>query len=302
MNDAAMHSSSIEKIRTEIRANTLADEAQALHRLAGIAGLSAQQRAAISMRAIDLVRTVRERSDVQLLEVFLSEYGLSTREGVALMCLAEALLRVPDAKTMDDLIHDKIAPHDWSSHSGSSSSVFVNASTWALMLTGRVLDDGEDGIEGTLRAMIRRLGEPLIRTAVAAAMREMGEHFVLGRNIGEAIRRGDDFARKGYLYSFDMLGEAARTENDAQRYHRAYADAIASLGAAATAADSDGNHENLGKTVRAASALRSGPEESDAPGHRPAPAVAGACRTRRAYRAEYRCRGIRAARSFTGCH
>ncbi len=242
MNDAAMHSSSIEKIRTEIRANTLADEAQALHRLAGIARLSAQQRAAISMRAIDLVRTVRERSDVQMLEVFLSEYGLSTREGVALMCLAEALLRVPDAKTMDDLIHDKIAPHDWSSHSGSSSSVFVNASTWALMLTGRVLDDGEDGIEGTLRAMIRRLGEPLIRTAVAAAMREMGEHFVLGRNIGEAIRRGDDFARKGYLYSFDMLGEAARTENDAQRYHRAYADAIASLGAAATAADSDGNH------------------------------------------------------------
>ncbi|MGZ5837177.1 MAG: bifunctional proline dehydrogenase/L-glutamate gamma-semialdehyde dehydrogenase PutA, partial [Xanthobacteraceae bacterium] len=242
MNDAAMHSSSIEKIRTEIRANTLADEAQALHRLAGIAGLSAQQRAAISMRAIGLVRTVRERSDVQMLEVFLSEYGLSTREGVALMCLAEALLRVPDAKTMDDLIHDKIAPHDWSSHSGSSSSVFVNASTWALMLTGRVLDDGEDGIEGTLRAMIRRLGEPLIRTAVAAAMREMGEHFVLGRNIGEAIRRGDDFARKGYLYSFDMLGEAARTENDAQRYHRAYADAIASLGAAAIAADSDGNH------------------------------------------------------------
>ncbi len=236
-----MRSSSLDRIRAEIRANALADETQSLNRLVGLADLSAQQRAAISTRAIDLVRTVRERSDVQMLEVFLSEYGLSTREGVALMCLAEALLRVPDAKTMDDLIHDKIAPHDWSSHSGSSSSVFVNASTWALMLTGRVLDDSEDGIEGTLRAMIRRLGEPLIRTAVSAAMREMGEHFVLGRNIGEAMRRGGDFTRKGYLYSFDMLGEAARTENDALRYHRAYADAIASLGVAADDDDSDSN-------------------------------------------------------------
>src|SRR6266566_3110247 len=241
MRDAKMRSSSLDRIRAEIRANALADETQLLNRLVGLADLSAQQRAAISTRAIDLVRTVRERSDVQMLEVFLSEYGLSTREGVALMCLAEALLRVPDAKTMDDLIHDKIAPHDWSSHSGSSSSVFVNASTWALMLTGRVLDDSEDGIEGTLRAMIRRLGEPLIRTAVSAAMREMGEHFVLGRNIGEAMRRGGDFTRKGYLYSFDMLGEAARTENDALRYHRAYADAIASLGVAADDDDSDSN-------------------------------------------------------------
>jgi RHH-type proline utilization regulon transcriptional repressor/proline dehydrogenase/delta 1-pyrroline-5-carboxylate dehydrogenase len=237
-----MHFSMLENIRAEIRANTLSDEAEALHRLVGLAGLSAEQRAAISSRAIDLVRTVRERSDVQMLEVFLSEYGLSTREGVALMCLAEALLRVPDTQTMDDLIHDKIAPHDWSSHSGGSSSVFVNASTWALMLTGSVLDDSDDGIEGTLRAMIRRLGEPVIRTAVAAAMREMGEHFVLGRTIDEAMRRGRDFTRKGYLYSFDMLGEAARTEHDALRYHRAYADAIASLGAAATAADSDSNH------------------------------------------------------------
>ena len=124
------------------------------------------------------------------MEVFLSAYGLSTKEGVALMCLAEALLRVPDAETMDDLIRDKIAPHDWSAHSGGSSSIFVNASTWALMLTGRVLDEGEGGIEGTLRAMVRRLGEPVIRTAVAAAMREMGEQFVLGRNIDEAVKRG----------------------------------------------------------------------------------------------------------------
>ena len=166
------------------------------------------------------MRAVRGSSDPRLMEVFLSAYGLSTKEGVALMCLAEALLRVPDAETMDDLIRDKIAPHDWSAHSGGSSSIFVNASTWALMLTGTVLDEGEGGIEGTLRAMVRRLGEPVIRTAVAAAMREMGEQFVLGRTIDEAVKRGRPMTRKGYLYSYDMLGEAARTEADALRYHQ----------------------------------------------------------------------------------
>src|SRR5229473_2940202 len=242
MSDAAMHSSPLDKIRAEIRANALADEAEAMQRLVALADLSAQQRAAISTRAIDLVRTVRGQANVQMLEAFLAEYGLSTQEGVALMCLAEALLRIPDAQTMDDLIHDKIAPHDWSSHSGSSSSVFVNASTWALMLTGEVLDDSDSGIEGALRGMIRRLGEPVIRKAMSAAMREMGEQFVLGRTIDEAMRAGRDVTRKGYLYSFDMLGEAARTERDALRYHRAYADAIASIGAAADNADSDRNH------------------------------------------------------------
>ncbi|TGV74997.1 bifunctional proline dehydrogenase/L-glutamate gamma-semialdehyde dehydrogenase PutA, partial [Mesorhizobium sp. M00.F.Ca.ET.149.01.1.1] len=142
----------------------------------------------------------------------------------------------------DDLIADKIAPHDWSAHSGGSSSIFVNASTWALMLTGRVLDEGEGGIEGTLRAMVRRLGEPVIRKAVAAAMREMGEQFVLGRSIAEAVRRGRSMTQKGYLYSFDMLGEAARTEADALRYHRAYADAISSLDSGSNGPDIRYNH------------------------------------------------------------
>ena len=221
-------------LRAAIRAHTLPDEDAALARLVAFAGLDDARRAAISARAAGLVRTVRSSSDRQLMEVFLSEYGLSTQEGVALMCLAEALLRVPDAGTMDDLIRDKIAPHDWSAHSGESASIFVNASTWALMLTGRVLDEGEGTIERTLRAMVRRLGEPVIRTAVSAAMREMGENFVLGRSIDEAVRRGRDFTRKGYLYSYDMLGEAARTEGDALRYHRAYADAIAALAKTAT--------------------------------------------------------------------
>src|SRR5690606_19231953 len=180
--------------------------------------------------------------DLGLMEVFLSAYGLSTKEGVALMCLAEALLRVPDTETMDELIRDKIAPQDWSAHSGGSSSIFVNASTWALMLTGRVLDEGEGSVERTLRSMVRRLGEPVIRKAVAAAMREMGEQFVLGRSIAEAVKRGGGMTRKGYLYSFDMLGEAARTEADALRYLKAYSDAISSLDAGSNGPDIRLNH------------------------------------------------------------
>ncbi len=164
----------LEALRQAIRENYLAPEAETLRRLTMLAGLDPDERRQIARRAVDLVRAVRGSSDPRLMEVFLSAYGLSTKEGVALMCLAEALLRVPDSETMDDLIRDKIAPHDWSAHSGASSSIFVNASTWALMLTGRVLDEREGGIEGTLRAMVRRLGEPVIRTAVAAAMREMG--------------------------------------------------------------------------------------------------------------------------------
>jgi len=224
-------------IRADMRANLMPDEAQVLARLIDQADLSDGDRQAISAKAAGLVRAVRDSSDPKLMEVFLSTYGLSTKEGVALMCLAEALLRVPDTETMDDLIRDKIAPHDWSAHSGGSSSIFVNASTWALMLTGRVLDDEGGGIEGTLRAMVRRLGEPVIRTAVAAAMRELGENFVLGRTISEAVRRGRGMVSKGYLYSFDMLGEAARTEADALRYHRAYADAISSLNSGSTGTD-----------------------------------------------------------------
>src|SRR5690606_9671891 len=185
--------------------------------------------------------------DLGLMEVFLSAYGLSTKEGVALMYLAEALLRVPDTETMDELIRDKIAPQDWSAHSGSSASIFVNASTWALMLTGRVLDEGEGGIERTLRSMIRRLGEPVIRTAVSAAMREMGEQFVLGRTIAEAVKNGRSMTRKGYTYSYDMLGEAARTEADAVRYFNAYRDAIHAL---ASEAKSDDIRANPGISVK----------------------------------------------------
>ena len=153
-----MSSQLLAKLRSTIRRNTLPDEDEALARLVETAALTVEDRKAISARAAELVRAVRGASDPELMEVFLAEYGLSTREGVALMCLAEALLRVPDAGTMDELIRDKIAPHDWSAHSGESSSIFVNASTWALALTGKVLtpDTPQNGPVGHLRGAIKR--------------------------------------------------------------------------------------------------------------------------------------------------
>ena len=189
---------------------------------------------ATQRRARDLVERIRTETDPGLMETFLSEYGLSTDEGVALMCLAEALLRVPDADTVDALIEDKIAPSEWGEHLGRSSSSLVNASTWALMLTGKVLDtDASTGVAKVLRGMVKRLGEPVIRTAVARAMKEMGRQFVLGQTVEAALER----SRHPYTYSYDMLGEAAMTAADAARYFRAYREAIVKLAARATSDD-----------------------------------------------------------------
>jgi RHH-type proline utilization regulon transcriptional repressor/proline dehydrogenase/delta 1-pyrroline-5-carboxylate dehydrogenase len=144
---------------------------------------------------------------------------------------------VPDAETMDALIEDKIAPSDWGRHLGRSSSSLVNASTWALMLTGKVLEDREPGVVGHLKAAVKRLGEPVIRTAVARAMKEMGRNFVLGETITLAMKRAEELERQGYTYSYDMLGEAARTEGDARRYHLSYSAAITAIARAARGAD-----------------------------------------------------------------
>ncbi len=217
-------------IRAQIRAANLENEADAVRRLIGLANLNAEDRAAISAEAATLVQAIRDNSEPGLMEQFLGEYGLSTTEGVALMCLAEALLRVPDAETIDALIQDKIAPADWGKHLGHSSSSLVNASTWALMLTGSVLKEDETpGIGATLHDLVRRLGEPVVRTAVSHAMREMGQQFVLGQTIESAMKRAAQMEKRGYTYSYDMLGEAARTEQDAQRYHLAYANAIGGI-------------------------------------------------------------------------
>jgi RHH-type proline utilization regulon transcriptional repressor/proline dehydrogenase/delta 1-pyrroline-5-carboxylate dehydrogenase len=216
-------------LRDAIDAMIYGDETTAVAALTDLAGLSTDDRARIAARGADLVRQIRASADPGLMEVFLAEYGLSTDEGIALMCLAEALLRVPDAATMDDLIEDKIAPSDWGKHLGHSASSLVNASTWALMLTGRVLDDSQPGITRHLRGAVKRLGEPVIRSAVARAMREMGRQFVLGETIDKAMKRAEAMQAKGFTYSYDMLGEAARTDADARHYHLAYSRAISAI-------------------------------------------------------------------------
>ena len=157
------------------------------------------------------------------------------------MCLAEALLRIPDSDTIDRLIRDKLAAADWQSHLGHSGSVFVNASTWALMLTGRMLRDdsfkspGDSDFAQILHRFVARSGEPVVRQAVLAAMRILGRQFVMGRTIDEALDRARAAERRGYRHSYDMLGEAAKTAHDAERYHAAYARAIAAIGRPPTA-------------------------------------------------------------------
>ncbi|NKB27617.1 MAG: bifunctional proline dehydrogenase/L-glutamate gamma-semialdehyde dehydrogenase PutA [Rhodobacteraceae bacterium] len=195
----------------------------------------------------DLVRLIRDGANPSMMELFLGEYGLSSEEGVALMCLAEALLRVPDTETIDDLIEDKIVPSAWGSHLGRSHSPLINASTWALMLTGKVLEDTGNGLIGTLHGAVKRLGEPVIRAAVARAMGEMGRQFVVGEDIEKAMTRVGAMEAKGYTYSYDMLGEAACTEADAARYHLAYARAIAQI---ARAAKSDDIAQNPGISIK----------------------------------------------------
>jgi len=235
------------ELRQRIQAMYLADEATIVPELVEKAGLSRTARATIDTDAADLVRAIRSAGSPGLMEVFLSEYGLSTREGVALMCLAEALLRVPDTLTIDQLIEDKIAPSDWGRHLGHSSSSLVNASTWGLMLTGKVLDVHGDTLAGVLRGALKRLGEPVIRTAASQAMRELGRQFVLGTSIEEAIERARGMEAKGYSYSYDMLGEAACTEEDARHYHLAYSSAITAL---AKEAHSEELRENPGISVK----------------------------------------------------
>ena len=187
-------------------------------------------KAEIHDQAVSLIEQVRAQGSPNLLEAFLAEYGLSTDEGVAMMCLAEALLRVPDSPTIDALIEDKIVPGQWGRHLNRSSSSLVNASTWALMLTGRLLSSSQaDSMVATLRGAVKRMGEPAVRMIIAEAMKELGRQFVLGRDIGEALEHSLASHQKGYTFSYDMLGEAARCEADARRYHLSYSEAISAL-------------------------------------------------------------------------
>ena len=189
-------------------------------------------------KARQLIQTVRDnRRRFGGIDRFLNEFGLSTREGIALMCLAEALLRIPDSETADKMIRDKIGGAEWDKHLGKADSLFVNASTWALMLTGKVIADVEEEKSSSVSAiagkLVSRMGEPVVRQAMLHAMKILGQQFVMGRTIGEALIRAEDAEKTGSRHSYDMLGEGARTKADAERYFNAYDSAIHAIGKAA---------------------------------------------------------------------
>jgi RHH-type transcriptional regulator, proline utilization regulon repressor / proline dehydrogenase / delta 1-pyrroline-5-carboxylate dehydrogenase len=194
---------------------------------------SPQVEAAIDTRAAAYINAIRDQSGgIGGVEDFLREYGLSTREGLALMVLAEALLRVPDAATQDALIEDKLEQGGWAQHESKGGSLFVAGSAWALGLSAKVIRPGETP-EGVIASLMKRVGLPTVRTATKQAMRFLGHHFVLGETIADALNRARSNESKGYRHSFDMLGEGARTANDARHYFNSYANAIEAIGKAA---------------------------------------------------------------------
>ncbi len=224
-------------LRHTVRQALRADETACVKALMRQVPFGQDDRDAIGARARVLVERMRAaRRRFGGLDDFLQEYELTTPEGVALMCLAEALLRVPDAETADRLIADKLGGAEWEAHLGNSESWFVNASTWALMLSGRMVQENFADDAGGLPSvgqLVARLGEPVIRQAVRRSMRMMGGQFVIGRTIEEALKRAAADEADGYRHSFDMLGEAARTAADAERYFHSYMAAIEAIGAAA---------------------------------------------------------------------
>jgi RHH-type proline utilization regulon transcriptional repressor/proline dehydrogenase/delta 1-pyrroline-5-carboxylate dehydrogenase len=227
-------------LRQRLRAHYRADETGIVEMLLGQAELPAETQDRIAARARKLVEEVRRNRVGQGgIDAFMHAYELSSREGVVLMCLAEALLRIPDNETANQLIRDKLKDADFAAHLGESDSMFVNASTWALMLTGRImqLDQTSSDLRGVLKRLVARSGEPVIRQAVTQAMKILGKQFVMGRDIGEATDRAESAEKRGYRYSYDMLGEAARTMKDAERYFASYVNAIAAIGKASKGKD-----------------------------------------------------------------
>jgi len=216
------------------------DEAACVKTLLDTIDFSSDTQEDIQKLARELVVHVRKQeADKGGIEALMMHYDLSTEEGIILMCIAEALLRIPDKQTEDLLIQDKLTSAHWEEHLGTSESAFVNLATWGLALTGKVLriDDKAGHIKSLWKGMIRRSGEPVIRQAVRESIKVMSQHFVLGRNIDEAVKRSVEFREQGYCFSFDMLGEVARTQADADRYFDAYKKAIKALGVASVPHD-----------------------------------------------------------------
>jgi len=237
--DAAVFTSPLTRtpLRDAVSAAYRLAEAEALPALLARADLGEAQRDATQALARYLAQSLRDRRPAAgragLVQGLLQEFALSSQEGVALMCLAEALLRIPDAATRDALIRDKIGSGDWHAHVGASPSLFVNAAAWGLLLTGKlVATHSESGLGGALRRVVGRSGEPLIRKGVDMAMRLMGEQFVTGETIAQALAHASKREAEGFRYSYDMLGEAALTARDADAYLRAYEQAIHAIGQA----------------------------------------------------------------------
>ncbi|MEG1325982.1 MAG: proline dehydrogenase family protein, partial [Janthinobacterium sp.] len=186
---------------------------------------------ALAHRLVSNVRQKRTRASG--VDALMHEFSLSSEEGVALMCLAEALLRIPDSQTADRLIADKISKGDWKKHLGESPSLFVNAATWGLLITGKLVStSSESGLGSAMTKLIAKGGEPLIRKGVDLAMRMLGNQFVTGQTIEEALKNSRENETRGYRYSYDMLGEAALTQQDAANYYASYETAIHAIGKA----------------------------------------------------------------------
>ena len=220
------------------------DEAEVVGELIRIAEVDSETQAKVVKLAGELIERTRKKKDqASPVESFMRQYDLSSEEGVLLMCVAEALLRIPDGETADKLISDKLGEADWAAHAGKSDSMFVNAGTWGLMLTGKLVnlaDQSKSNWLSGLKRMIGRSGEPVIRVAVRQAMKIMGHQFVMGRTIEEALARSEGKDGRGYRHSFDMLGESALTTADAERYFESYQAAIKAIGARGPYADLTG--------------------------------------------------------------
>lgn len=208
------------------------DETDCVARLLKSLDFTAENEQKIKMLATELINAVRNKTEeISGVEALITYYDLSTNEGIMLMCIAEALLRIPDKETQNRLIYDKLTSADWEAHLGKSQFAFVNMATWGLALTGKILDGKahENQFKKMWHDLLRRSGEPVIRQAVHEAVKIMGNQFVAGRNIDQALNASKGLIKKGYVYSYDMLGEVARTQEDADRYFKAYEQAILEL-------------------------------------------------------------------------
>jgi RHH-type proline utilization regulon transcriptional repressor/proline dehydrogenase/delta 1-pyrroline-5-carboxylate dehydrogenase len=239
-------------LRDAITAAYRRPEPEAVADLLREAAVPETESAQVQALARRIAQTLRERKASSgrtgLVQGLLQQFSLSSQEGVALMCLAEALLRIPDTATRDALIRDKVSAGNWRAHLGQSPSLFVNAAAWGLLLTGKLVSThSEAGLSSSLGRLIGKGGEPLIRKGVDMAMRMMGEQFVTGETIGEALRNARKLEAQGFRYSYDMLGEAALTAQDAQRYLTAYEQAIHEIG---KASNGRGIYEGPGISIK----------------------------------------------------